>query len=73
MSFEYITDTYKVPASKGQRVEYTGGPAPREGVITGAKGAHLLIKLDGESDARRYHPTWELRYLGAAIASEAKP
>lgn len=27
------------------------------------KGAHLMIKLDGESKPRKFHPTWELQYL----------
>jgi len=63
VSFDYIINAYNVPAKKGGRVEYTGGPIPMQGEITGADGARLLIRLDGQKHARRYHPTWELRYL----------
>lgn len=70
MSFDYINTAYGLSAAKGQRIEYTGGPVPREGVITGADGHRLLIKLDGEAHSRRYHPTWELRILAD---TKAKP
>ena len=70
MSLEYIRDTYRVPARLQGRVEYTGGQAPRLGTIVGVDGAHLCIMLDGEKRARRYHPTWELRYLPDAQAKE---
>lgn len=70
MSLDYISETYRVPASKGGRVEYTGGGAPVQGTITGADGARLMIRLDGEKLARRYHPTWEIRYLEARAAAQ---
>lgn len=67
MSLEYISNAYNVPAKKGQRVRYTGDKGPnatgREGVITGADGPHLRIRMDGESFSNVYHPTWELEYL----------
>jgi hypothetical protein len=67
MSLDYIRTAYAVPAKKGQRVRYTGDKGPkssaREGVITGAEGAHLRIRLDGDSFSNIYHPTWELEYL----------
>lgn len=63
MTMDYIRRTYGVPAKRGCRVEYTGGKAPRLGTITGACGAHILLRLDGEPRAHRYHPTWKLRYL----------
>lgn len=70
MSIDYIRSYYGVPARKGGRVRYTGdrGPnaTPREGTITGASGAHLTIRMDGDSFAQPYHPTWELQYLVAA-------
>ncbi len=66
MSMEYIRDTYRVPAKRGGRVEYSGDRGgPRLGTITGTQSAHLLIKLDGEPEPSPYHPTWELRYLDA--------
>lgn len=67
MSLDYIRTTYGVPARKGQRVRYTGDKGPknpaREGVITGASGAHLRIRMDGDSFSNIYHPTWEIEYL----------
>ena len=60
---EYIRNTYRVPAQAGQRVSYTGGAWPKTGTITGAQGSNLLIRLDGDTTAMPYHPTWELTYL----------
>lgn len=67
MSLDYISRTYGVAAKRGRRVRYTGDKGPkaaaREGVITAAEGAHLRIRMDGDSFANIYHPTWELQYL----------
>lgn len=67
MSLEYIRTAYNVPAKRGQRVRYTGDKGPkvgaRDGTITGAHGAHLRIRMDGDSFSNIYHPTWELEYL----------
>lgn len=67
MTLEYIRNAYNVPANKGQRVRYTGDKGPnkpaREGVIVGASGAHLKIRMDGDSFSQSYHPTWEIEYL----------
>lgn len=63
MSLDYIRTTYGVPAKSGARVVYTGNGVEECGTITGAKGAHLLIRLDDETHIGRFHPTWELRYL----------
>ncbi|GGC90804.1 hypothetical protein [Chelatococcus reniformis] len=62
MSMDYVRKTYSVPAKRGGRVEYTGGP-PRLGTITGTRSGRLLIRLDGERHSSPFHPTWELRYL----------
>ena len=35
----------------------------KEGVITSAKGAHLIIRMDGEASVGKYHPTWEMEYF----------
>lgn len=59
-NFEYIRDTYGVPARKGIRVEFQG----KGGVITGAKNGKVEIRLDGEKHKGLYHPTWELTYEG---------
>ena len=65
MSIDWIRKSYRVPAKVGGRVEYTGEKIARRGVITGQRGPHLLIRLDGEEQSSPYHPTWELRYLDA--------
>lgn len=67
MSIEYISKSYDVPAKKGARVEYTGGGVKELGTVTGADGAHILIRLDGHKNSFPYHPTWELRYLEAEV------
>lgn len=59
MSMEYIREYYKVPAKRGMSVKYQG----KLGLIVGADGAYLKIRLNGESEIRLYHPTWELEYL----------
>ena len=46
ISMEYIRAYYKVPAKKGQKVLALGNL----GVITGARGAHLRIRLEGRKD-----------------------
>lgn len=68
MSLHWIRSYYGVPAKRGGRVEYTpckGSQAKpgKLGTITGARGPHLLIRLDDEKASHPYHPTWELRYL----------
>lgn len=69
MTMAYIRDAYRVPAKRGGRVEYTGDRnGPRFGTIIGTYGAKLKIRLDGETWAGSYHPTWKLRYLDAAGA-----
>ena len=64
MSLEYIRKTYKVPAKRGGRVEYLASDGDlMEGTITGAVGAYLRVRLDGNKHSGRYHPTWALKYL----------
>lgn len=68
MSLEYIRQTYNVPAKRGARVAYTGNGRRQLGEITGAQGAHLLIRIIGEKVAHAYHPTWKLEYIDAEPA-----
>lgn len=56
---EYIRRYYCVPAKRRGRVLAPGKP----GTITGNRGAHLLIRLDGERKSDLYHPTWRIDYL----------
>jgi len=58
-SIEYIRKYYNVPAKLNGRVRYKG----KEGRITGATGAYLKVKLDGEKKSWCYHPTDKLEYL----------
>jgi len=71
MSLDYICQSYGVPANRGQRIRYTGDKSPkataRDGTITGAEGPHLRIRMDGDSFASIYHPTWEIEYLPTEV------
>lgn len=49
---EYVRSYYGVPAKKGKVVSYNG----TLGVITGASGPHVKVKLEGEKHVRIYHP-----------------
>jgi hypothetical protein len=60
MSFEYINNYYKTPAKKGMRVMIEN----KIGTITSARGAHLLVKFDGEKHSGIHHPTWGVVYYG---------
>lgn len=60
---QVIRKAYSVPCKRGGQVIYRGRGTEERGTITSAKGAHLMIKLDGESKPRKFHPTWELQYL----------
>lgn len=67
MSMAWIRSQYRVPAKRGGRVEYRprANEAARLGTITGTRGHHLRIRLDGDKWSGGYHPTWALRYLNA--------
>lgn len=64
----YIRETYRVNAFRGGKVMV----AEHEGVITGANNGHVLIRLDGETQARPYHPT-DFRILYAPKPVEKTP
>lgn len=53
MSLDYIRKAYAVPAHRGAEVVYEG----QTGVITGARGQYVRVRLLGEKHARNYHPT----------------
>jgi hypothetical protein len=55
---QYVRDYYGVPAYKGVKVTAYG----KQGVITGADGPHVSIRLDGEKNSRPYHPTDGITY-----------
>lgn len=59
MSLEYIRKTYLVPAKRGVNVIANGDC----GVITGARGAYLRIRVEGRKKTGFYHPTWQMQYL----------
>ncbi len=68
MTMDWIRSHYGVPAKRGGRVEYAPCEGSKDlpgkrGVITGTRGPHLLVRMDGEKNTRPYHPTWQLRYL----------
>ena len=58
MQMKYIQQTYGVLAKIGGIVKYRS----KQGKIIGAKNGYLQIRLDGETEIRSYHPTWEMEY-----------
>lgn len=72
MSLAYIRETYGVPARRGMVVEYCGDDNIRKrGVICGASGPHVSIRLDGEKFSKPYHPKDDyLIYLPGATHRE---
>lgn len=74
MSMDWIRSHYGVPAKRGGRVEYTSCEGSKDaagklGIITGTRGPYLLVRLDGYKHSSSYHPTWQLRYLDAALVA----
>lgn len=67
-SGQSIRAHYGVPAHVGGRIEFDGTP----GVITGfsVENAHVLIRLDGETESVPVHPTWRMTYLTAATPKD---
>jgi hypothetical protein len=66
MSMKYIREHYGVPAKRGGRVRFTPDGnryLAHEGVIVGARGAYLRVRMGDEQKAGTYHPTWEIEYL----------
>jgi hypothetical protein len=77
VSLEYIRQTYKVPAMRGQRIRYTDGRgAVWNGRITSAKGAQLRVLVDDRIEGYRgrlvLHPTWNVEYLPSAPTEASK-
>jgi len=52
-ALEYIRNYYGVTAKKGKIVKYKD----KLGIITGASGPHVKVRLDGEKNAHPYHPS----------------
>ena len=63
MSLEYIKKYYNVPATKGQRIRYTGGGESYVGKIVGANGPHITVQFDDGQQTHILHPTWKVEYL----------
>jgi hypothetical protein len=63
MSMKFIQKHYGVTLKRGDRVLYSGENEPREGVIVGASGAYLRVRLDGDRHVGLYHATWRLESL----------
>ena len=67
MTLSWIRRIYGVPARRSARVVYAGGDRPQAGTITGARGGHLRIRLDGQPRSRVFHPTWKLDYAARDV------
>jgi hypothetical protein len=53
MVLEWHRKNYNVPAKKGMHVMI----GKKRGIITGASGPHIKVKIEGESISKPYHPT----------------
>lgn len=73
MTMEYIRKTYHVPAKRGGRVRYTGGPTPIDGTITSASGPYIRVRLDDRKMTVRLHPTWEVQYIAEGKTERGGP
>lgn len=72
-NLEYIRNHYGVPAELGRRVEYTGDKTPKQGVIVGVTNHYISIHFDGDKKpTKRFHPTWEIKYLGMGVVPKIK-
>jgi len=61
---QYIRDYYGVPAKRGGMVDVVGNDGVKfRGVITGAKGARLRVRLLCGKHSGLYHPKDNLEYL----------
>ena len=58
-ALEYIRRYYRVPAFKKAKIKYQG----KDGEIRGGTGSYLLVRLEGEKQNIKCHPTWEIEYL----------
>jgi len=66
-ALRYINHTYSTDYRVGSRVRYTGDRSgERFGVVVGARGAHLLVRIDGTEHLAWYHPTWRMSIVGGA-------
>ena len=67
MSMDYIRRHYGVPAKRGMKVRIVGNEGVRfDAVITGSRGAHLLLRIGGGRRSHQYHPTWNIEYIVTA-------
>lgn len=62
-ALKYIRDRYGVEAHRGHRIIYTGRTHPVGGIILGGADGYLRVRLDGQKNTVRLHPTWEVEYL----------
>jgi hypothetical protein len=58
MSMEYTRNYYQVPAKRGMRVIADGNPAE----IRDSDGQYLMLRLDGQTELSKWHPTWRIEY-----------
>jgi hypothetical protein len=65
MSMAAIRQAYKVPAKRGQEVEYLASDGELiRGTIVGSSGSQYLhVRLHGNKHTSRMHPTYALKYL----------
>ena len=75
--FEYINRAYRLSMGRGTRVRYTpdgvaSKASGRLGTVTGAEGAYLRIRMDGDSFSLLYHPKWELEVITDELTARSE-
>ena len=66
VSMDYIRRNLRRTAAETRRPAAVHGWAqrrPRWGLSSGARGAYLRVRMDGETRIRTLHPTWRVKYL----------
>ncbi len=67
---DYINHTYRTAYRVGSRVRYTGDRSgERFGVVMGAQGGHLLVRIDGSDHLAWAHPTWRMSIVESRVFS----
>ena len=63
MDFEYIKNTYNVPAEKGRKILFQ---KKRKGIIVKDLGNHIGVNFSDRKAGHieSLHPVWEVEYLG---------
>lgn len=70
MGFQYVQDTYSVPAEKGRLVVVDGKP----GIIVADRGQYIGVNFDDDKPGAtsNCHPTWRVEYGGLGVVRKVR-